>query len=129
MDNSTALRSRLIAILATNSDRPEHTVDDIMELFCGCDDKNYHECPSCNNRCNCHEQPCSCCCEDELDAVPCPTCGDVNGMVNPCCPDYDPLHFKNCGTDIDNGPRKGWIIPPKSYYVDVLLSHGKDNGR
>lgn len=28
---------------------------------------------------------------------PCPTCGEVNGMRNPCCPDYDPLHRDNCG--------------------------------
>ncbi len=27
----------------------------------------------------------------------CHTCGDVDGMVNPCCPGYDRLHFKNCG--------------------------------
>lgn len=34
MDNTyTTLRSRLIAILASNADRPEHTLDDIMELF------------------------------------------------------------------------------------------------
>jgi hypothetical protein len=34
--------------------------------------------------------------EDYIDE-PCPTCGDVNGMVNPCCAGYDPLHFRNCG--------------------------------
>lgn len=36
---------------------------------------------------------------DEMDGInqPCPTCGDIDGMVNPCCPGYDPLHFKNCG--------------------------------
>lgn len=28
---------------------------------------------------------------------PCPTCGDIDGMVNPCCAGYDPLHYKNCG--------------------------------
>lgn len=28
---------------------------------------------------------------------PCPTCGDIDGMVNPCCPGYDPLHYLNCG--------------------------------
>ncbi len=32
---------------------------------------------------------------DEPD--PCPTCGDIDGMVNPCCAGYDPLHYKNCG--------------------------------
>lgn len=41
--------------------------------------------------------------EDEHDEEferanePCPTCGDINGMVNPCCAGYDPLHYKNCG--------------------------------
>lgn len=34
--------------------------------------------------------------EDYIDE-PCPTCGDVNGMVNPCCAGYDPLHYRNCG--------------------------------
>jgi hypothetical protein len=28
---------------------------------------------------------------------PCPTCGDIDGMVNPCCAGYDPLHYLNCG--------------------------------
>lgn len=28
---------------------------------------------------------------------PCPTCGDIEGMVNPCCANYDPLNYKNCG--------------------------------
>lgn len=32
---------------------------------------------------------------DEPEA--CPTCGDIDGMVNPCCAGYDPLHYKNCG--------------------------------
>lgn len=42
-------------------------------------------------------------CEDEDEEEeddyrkPCPTCGDVNGSRNPCCPDYDPLHIDNCG--------------------------------
>ena len=31
--------------------------------------------------------------EDE----PCHTCGDINGMINPCCSGYDALHYKNCG--------------------------------
>ena len=36
--------------------------------------------------------------EDQWDEPePCPTCGDVDGMVNPCCAGYDPLHYKNCG--------------------------------
>jgi hypothetical protein len=28
---------------------------------------------------------------------PCSVCGEIGGMVNQCCPGYDPLHFKNCG--------------------------------
>lgn len=32
---------------------------------------------------------------DELE--PCSICGDIGGMVNPCCAGYDPLHYKNCG--------------------------------
>lgn len=28
---------------------------------------------------------------------PCPTCGDIDRMVNPCCKGYDPLHYNNCG--------------------------------
>lgn len=35
------------------------------------------------------------CEEDEIE--PCPTCGEVDGMKNPCCAGYDPLHFSNCG--------------------------------
>ena len=38
-------------------------------------------------------------CEDDLynELEPCPTCGDIDGMVNPCCAGYDPLHYRNCG--------------------------------
>ena len=32
-NQSSTLRSRLIAILARNADRPEQTVDEIMEMF------------------------------------------------------------------------------------------------
>lgn len=36
--------------------------------------------------------------DEQLDEPePCPTCGDIDGMVNPCCAGYDPLHYKNCG--------------------------------
>lgn len=35
--------------------------------------------------------------DDSLEDEPCSVCGDIDGMVNPCCPGYDPLHFKNCG--------------------------------
>jgi len=35
--------------------------------------------------------------EEDCDQEPCPTCGDIDGMVNPCCAGYDPLHYKNCG--------------------------------
>lgn len=35
--------------------------------------------------------------EEEFFSEPCSVCGDVDGMVNPCCPNYDPLHYKNCG--------------------------------
>ncbi len=37
--------------------------------------------------------------DDETDGEvePCPTCGDIDGMVNPCCAGYDQLHYKNCG--------------------------------
>jgi len=36
--------------------------------------------------------------QDDMDYLePCPTCGEVDGMVNPCCPNYDPLHYLNCG--------------------------------
>lgn len=31
----------------------------------GADNKCYHECPACNNRCNCSDQPCSCCAESK----------------------------------------------------------------
>ena len=31
------------------------------------------------------------------ESEPCPTCGDIDGMVNPCCAGYDPLHYRNCG--------------------------------
>ena len=33
--------------------------------------------------------------EDEIE--PCPTCGDIDGMRNPCCAGFDPLHRDNCG--------------------------------
>jgi len=54
----------------------------------------------------CHTQGCQSvpqCSQEVLDGddedfeKPCPTCGDINGMRNPCCPDYDPLHIDNCG--------------------------------
>lgn len=35
MSDNQSLRSSLIAILASSADRPERTVDDIIELFCG----------------------------------------------------------------------------------------------
>lgn len=38
--------------------------------------------------------------DEDVDAEPgykCPTCGEIDGMENPCCPDYDPLHIDNCG--------------------------------
>ncbi len=35
--------------------------------------------------------------DEEDPDEPCPTCGEVNGMDNPCCPNYDPLSYKNCG--------------------------------
>jgi hypothetical protein len=37
--------------------------------------------------------------ESDIDEEPepCPTCGEIEGMVNPCCPGFDPLHYKNCG--------------------------------
>jgi len=35
--------------------------------------------------------------EEDYEPEPCPTCGDIDGMVNPCCAGYDPLHYKNCG--------------------------------
>lgn len=37
--------------------------------------------------------------DDEMDyqSDPCPTCGEIDGMVNPCCADYDPLNHKVCG--------------------------------
>ena len=31
------------------------------------------------------------------DIEPCPTCGELNGRINPCCKGYDPLHIDNCG--------------------------------
>jgi len=36
---------------------------------------------------------------DEMDGLnePCPTCGEIDGFDNPCCPNYDPLSYKNCG--------------------------------
>lgn len=35
--------------------------------------------------------------EAENEPEPCLTCGDINGMKNPCCAGYDPLHRDNCG--------------------------------
>lgn len=34
---------------------------------------------------------------DWADIEQCPTCGDLDGRVNPCCRGYDPLHINNCG--------------------------------
>lgn len=45
-------------------------------------------------------------CENEIDdmaddfddgEVPCEICGQINGMENPCCINYDPLNFKVVG--------------------------------
>ena len=35
--------------------------------------------------------------EQWQECEPCRTCGDIDGMVNPCCAGYDSLHHKNCG--------------------------------
>lgn len=35
--------------------------------------------------------------DDWEESEPCSVCGDIDGMANPCCPNYDPLHYKNCG--------------------------------
>lgn len=35
--------------------------------------------------------------EAERQSEPCSVCGEINGMVNPCCANYDPLHIHNCG--------------------------------
>jgi len=35
--------------------------------------------------------------EESEELEPCPTCGDIDGMKNPCCAGYDPLHYLNCG--------------------------------
>lgn len=34
---------------------------------------------------------------DEDEEEECPVCGQIDGMDNPCCPNYDPLNYKNCG--------------------------------
>lgn len=34
--------------------------------------------------------------DDPMNA-PCPTCGEIDGVDNPCCAMYDPLSYKNCG--------------------------------
>jgi len=36
----------------------------IKELLDNSDDMCYHECPNCGYRCNCSDQPCSCCNDD-----------------------------------------------------------------
>lgn len=36
--------------------------------------------------------------EDEDEEIePCSVCGQIEGMGNPCCANYDPLSYKNCG--------------------------------
>ena len=35
--------------------------------------------------------------EEDDGERPCETCGEIGGMINQCCPHYDPLHYKNCG--------------------------------
>jgi hypothetical protein len=35
--------------------------------------------------------------DEDYEIDPCPTCGQVEGMVNPCCANYDPLNYKVCG--------------------------------
>ena len=37
--------------------------------------------------------------KEEFDYLnePCETCGEIQGMKNPCCSSYDELHFSNCG--------------------------------
>ena len=36
-------------------------IHDVMPAFQHSDDMCFHECPDCNCRCNCSNQPCSCC--------------------------------------------------------------------
>lgn len=35
--------------------------------------------------------------DDWQDSEPCDICGEINGMRNPCCTNYDNLHYLNCG--------------------------------
>ncbi len=37
--------------------------------------------------------------EEEMFDEPCSVCGETNGYTNPCCPDYDPDCYENCGYD------------------------------
>lgn len=47
------LEQRLIKLLTISPVIPSLQQDDSDMLF--------HECPNCNWRCNCNDQPCSCC--------------------------------------------------------------------
>ena len=40
----------------------------VAEFEDNSDDMCYHECPSCGSRCNCNDQPCSCCQEKTYTA-------------------------------------------------------------
>ena len=58
-----------------------------QEFMQGCQDAMF--CEACQAF---SEFDCVC---DELE--PCSVCGEIDGMVNPCCASYDPLHHDNCG--------------------------------
>lgn len=46
----------------------------------------FHECPQCNIRCNCSDQPCSCCvgCSEPVEDFHCSECNGIDGHRQTC---------------------------------------------
>ena len=55
--------------MTVGKDKVSEAIDTVVEAFeDNSDDMCYHECPSCGSRCNCNDQPCSCCQEKTYTA-------------------------------------------------------------
>jgi hypothetical protein len=55
--------------MTVGTDKISEAIDTVVEAFeDNSDDMCYHECHSCGSRCNCNDQPCSCCQEKTYTA-------------------------------------------------------------
>lgn len=56
-----AMKSEVLSMMEEYANQFKQTQPVSTEVEEGSDNMCFHECPDCNNRCNCNNQPCSCC--------------------------------------------------------------------